>query len=88
MKYLQLVKIILSLLPAVIAAIKAVEEAIPGEGKGEQKLAVIRGVLEAAYVTADDLTLKFEELWPALEKTIGNLVSTLNALGAWKDESQ
>ena len=38
---------IAQLLPAVIAAIKAIEEAIPGSGQGEAKLAAVRGIIEA-----------------------------------------
>ena len=41
------VVMILQLLPALITAIKAIEDAIPGSGQGEQKLAAVRAILEA-----------------------------------------
>ena len=84
MKFLTIIKTIVSLLPLIIEAIKAVEEAIPGQGKGEAKLAAIRAILEGAYATAQDLGVTFADLWPALEKTIGGLVSAFNSSGMFK----
>lgn len=85
MKFITLAKTILALLPAIIAAIRAVEEAIPGEGKGEAKLALIREILEKVYVSTDDLTVEFEKLWPVLVTAISAVVSAFNAAG-WKSE--
>jgi len=68
---------ILQLIPALIAAVKAIEEAIPGQGKGEQKLAAIRAIVEQV----SDEAIK---LWPTLEKVIGILVTTFNATGVFK----
>lgn len=67
---------ILNLLPAIIAAIKAIEEAIPGEGQGEKKLAAVRQILEIA-----DGSMK--DLWPKLSGIIGVLVGLLNTTGAF-----
>ena len=44
---MQAIITIVQLLPALIAAIKAIEEAIPGQGQGEAKLAAVRGIIEA-----------------------------------------
>jgi hypothetical protein len=73
---LVLITAILQLLPALINAIKAIEEAIPGEGKGELKLAAIRQILE---VTSEYSS----KLWPTLEKVIGVVVSTFNTTGVF-----
>lgn len=83
MKFITLAKTILALLPAIVAAIRAVEEAIPGEGKGEAKLALIREILEKVYASTQDLTVEFERLWPAISTAISAVVSALNATG-WK----
>lgn len=83
MKFIEIAKLILSLLPVLIQAIKAAEEAIPGEGKGEAKLALIRAVLEAAHGTASDSIGQFAVIWPTIQKTIGTVVATLNSLKAW-----
>lgn len=68
---------IVKLIPALIEVIKAVEAAIPGEGKGEAKLAMVRGILEAT----DNAVV---QMWPILEKVIAVIVSTFNAVKAWK----
>ena len=69
--------IILQLIPALIAAMKAIEEAVPGNGQGEQKLAAIRGVLEAA----DSGVAKY---WPQIQTAIGVLVGLFNRTGTFK----
>lgn len=65
---------ILKMLPAIIEAIKALEAAIPGQGKGEQKLAAIREILE----TIDG---GVAALWPQISSIIGVLVKTMNSTG-------
>jgi len=84
MRFLQIARLIIALLPVLIEAIKAAEEAIPGEGKGEAKLAMIRGILEAAYSVATDATDRFENVWPALQSTITNIVQAFNKAGIFK----
>lgn len=68
---------ILQLIPALIAAMRAIEEAVPGQGQGEQKLAAIRGILEAV----DAGVVKY---WPQLQSVIGVLVGLFNNTGAFK----
>jgi len=84
MKYLTIIKLVVSLLPVLIEAIKAVEEAIPGKGAGEAKLAAIRAIIEGVYATATDLGVTFGEVWPVLEKTISGLVAAFNKSGEFK----
>jgi len=84
MKYLQIVQLILSLFPTLISAIKAVEDAIPGSGHGEQKLAMVRAMLESAYEVSTDALGRFIDIWPALEKTIAGIVAAFNAVGLFK----
>lgn len=74
MNWISSVIAIFQLLPAIITAIKAIEEAIPGQGQGELKLAAIRGILEG-------VNAKALELWPAIEKTISILVGLFNKTG-------
>lgn len=85
MKWLQVAKAVLMLLPVLIAAIRAIEEAIPGEGKGEMKLAQIRGILEVSHKNVGDALVEFEDIWPTLLTVITNLVIVFNAVG-WKKE--
>lgn len=68
---------ILNMLPSIIAAIRAIEDAIPGEGQGEKKLAAVRQILEIA-----DGSMK--DLWPKLSGVIGVLVGLMNATGVFR----
>lgn len=68
---------IAQLLPALIAAIKAIEDAIPGSGQGEAKLAAVRGIIEAVDAS-------YKNLWPQLQPIIGVLVGLFNKTGAFK----
>ena len=68
---------ILQLIPALIVAIKAIEEAIPGQGTGEAKLAAIRAMLEA-------IDTGIAKLWPQIASTIGVLVGLFNTTGVFK----
>ena len=69
--------LIARLIPAIIDIMKAVEDAIPGQGQGEKKLAAVRGILESTVEG-------FNNLWPNVEKIIPIVVSALNAAGVFK----
>lgn len=74
---MQAIITIVQLLPALIAAIKAIEEAIPGAGQGEAKLAAVRGIIEA-------VDTGYQNLWPQIQPVIGVLVGLFNKTGAFK----
>ena len=76
MSWLATATMILNLLPALITAMKAIEEAIPGQGKGEDKLAAIRAILEATNA-------QIGALWPTIQTVIGILVSLFNKTGTF-----
>lgn len=84
MKYLTILKTIVAMLPIIIDAVKVVESAIPGAGQGAAKLAAVRALLESVSTVATDLGASFSDLWPALEKVIGGVVSAFNAAGTFK----
>lgn len=77
MNAIQVALSIWKLIPALIELIKAIEEAIPGQGKGEQKLAAVRAIVEQTYEKGVDA-------WPSLEKVISVLVGLFNATGVFK----
>jgi hypothetical protein len=74
---LQTLRTVLTLLPAIIDAIKAIEAAIPDQGKGEQKLAALRGIIAASYEQA-------AAIMPIVERVISVLVDTFNAVGVFR----
>lgn len=84
MKYIQILKLIVSLIPTLVSLIKSLEEAIPEPGKGTQKLETLRGILESGYAVANDIGVTMEELWPALSSTINALVAAFNSTGVFK----
>ncbi len=76
MSWLTTATALLQLLPAIITAIRAIEEAIPGKGQGEMKLAAIREILESA-------SGQVSMIWPLIEKAIGVLVGLFNKTGVF-----
>lgn len=78
------VKLVLSLLPLILDVVKAVEVALPQAGQGAQKLALVRTTLQAAFTVAGDAVASFEQVWPALEKTVGAVVGLFNSTGVFK----
>jgi hypothetical protein len=68
---------VLMLIPALIEAMRAIEDAIPGNGKGEQKLAALRGIIAVSYEQA-------AAIMPIVERVIGVLVDAFNAVGVFK----
>ncbi len=76
MNWLTSVATVLQLLPSIITAIRAIEEAIPGNGLGEMKLAAIREILESA-------SGQVSMIWPLIEKAIGVLVGLFNKTGVF-----
>ena len=69
---MQNIIIIFQLIPAIITAMKAIEDAIPGQGAGEQKLAAVRGMLEVVDGS-------ISKLWPQISGVIGVLVNLFNS---------
>lgn len=84
MQYLAIIKAILALLPVIIEAVRAIEAAFPVSGQGANKLAAIREMIEGAYDVAEDATIKFEKLWPAIQRTIAAVVGLANSSGIFK----
>jgi hypothetical protein len=84
MQFLQTVRLILSLLPLIIEAVRSIEAAFPQSGQGANKLAAVRQTIEAAYAVANDAAVAFASLWPAIEQVVGAVVVLQNAAEARK----
>lgn len=67
---------ILKLLPAIIQAVKIIEESVGSNGKGEQKLIALRQLLELA----DESVVN---LWPMIENTVKIIVNLFNSTGVF-----
>ncbi len=79
-----IIRLVVTLLPTLIDAVKAVEAAFPVGGQGARKLDAVRAILQSAYETAADVTLKFDTLWPALAATVSAVVGLANASNLFK----
>lgn len=83
-KVILVIKIVGALWGSIIALIKQAEELMPEQGQGQQKLAIVRAALEAAFGTFKDLEVKFEEVWPTLAAMIASVVAVFNSRGVFK----
>jgi hypothetical protein len=68
---------IIQILPSLIDALKAIEAVWPAAGKGSDKLAMLKELLEKAYPAVT-------EYWPAIEQAVAVLVSWFNKTGVFK----
>lgn len=83
MKYLDILRTVLALLPVLIDAIKAVEVALPASGQGATKLELVRQTLQAGYDAGTDTVVAFDQVWPALAKSASAVVTAMNAAGVF-----
>ena len=67
---------VFKLIPVIIELIKVIEQAIPGESKGEAKLVAVREILEIVDVGT-------KNLWPQINLIISVLVKTFNTTGVF-----
>lgn len=86
-QFIATAKAVLDLLPAIIAAVTAIEQALPDGGKGEAKLELVRATLQSAYDTAEDKFGSFEALWKTVQPIVSAVVSFANAAGIFKKKA-
>lgn len=67
---------ILNLIPAIITAMKALEEAVPGKDLGGEKSAAIKNILEAT-------NSQIGTYWPIIQKAIDVLAAFFNRTGVF-----
>lgn len=71
MKALETLMTVLRLLPVIVAAVKALEEALPTSGAGKDKLAALREIM-----TSVDASIN--AVWPAVETAVAVIVKLMN----------
>ena len=82
--------IILRIFPLVLAAVQAVEQAIPLPGQGKKKLDLVLDVIKSAYDAGNDLSASFswEKLLTVVVPMIAKIVDLHNALGLFQKPVQ
>ena len=81
---IEVVKAVVSLLPLIINAVKSIEEALPQEGVGAQKLTVIKAMLENAFKVVQNVSVTFDQVWPVVQNVITTVVGIFNSIGVFK----
>lgn len=84
MKAIEILKLLLGLLPSIIAAVRAIEDMLPEGGKGAAKLALVRDVLQAGWGKGNDAVASFEDAWPSISGAVGAVVAFANATGIFR----
>jgi hypothetical protein len=86
MKFLKILQLIVTLLPTLAAAVEAVEKILPASDQGTQKLAMVRDILESTYKAAGDVSIAFDQVWPAISGTVDALVFAFNKSGIFQSK--
>ncbi len=69
--------LVIQMIPAIIEAVRKLEDVFPEGGKGKEKLALLKEMLSAAY---DGLS----NIWPAIETIVAAFVKFANTVGLFK----
>jgi hypothetical protein len=80
-QFVDTLKLIVSILPTLIDAIRVAEQVCSGSGLGKEKLELVRSIVEAAYSNSTDIARSFDIIWPSLQKAISAIVTIFNKTG-------
>lgn len=68
----------------VVEIVKLIEETIPDDGAGKEKLAAFDVMLKAAIEKADDIDAEFDKLRPVAHDIVSTVVTLFNTVGIFK----
>lgn len=68
----------------VVEIVKLIEETIPDDGAGKEKLAAFDIMLKAAIAKADDIDAEFDKLQPVAHDIVSSVVTLFNTVGIFK----
>ena len=82
--------IILQIFPLVLAAVQAVEQAIPLPGQGNKKLELVLDVVKSGFDASADLAKQFswQKLLTVVVPMVARIVDLHNALGLFQKPAQ
>lgn len=75
MSVFTVLKTLASLMPTLLQIISLLDDVKPESGKGTDKLAALKTVVQSAYTVSTDTGVAFEKIWPAIESVVGGLVA-------------
>lgn len=76
---LNILKIVISLLPIIRTAVDQIEDLFPQGGYGQQKLAMLKTILQTVIDTTDLGSGVFLKIWPLVMDIVAKLVALKNA---------
>ena len=68
----------------VVDIVKLIEDTIPDDGAGKEKLAAFDIMLKKAIEKADDIDESFDKLQPVAHDIVGTVVTLFNTVGLFK----
>jgi len=68
----------------VVEIVKLIEETIPDDGAGKEKLIAFDIMLKAALEKADDIDESFDKLQPVAHDIVAAIVTLFNTVGLFK----
>jgi hypothetical protein len=68
----------------VVDIVKLIEDTIPDDGAGKEKLAAFDIMLKSAIETADDIDEEFDKLQPVAHDIVRAVIALFNATGLFK----
>lgn len=72
--FLQLMELAVKLLPIIVSAVKAIEEAAPVAGQGASKAELLRSLVSSAYEAAGDDLPPLASIAGLVDKLTGGIV--------------
>lgn len=86
MGFLDYLRWVKKLWTMVVDIVKLIEETIPDDGAGKEKLAAFDVMLKAAIEKADDIDESFDKLQPVAHDIVAAVVTLFNATGLFRRE--
>lgn len=83
MGFVEIAKLIVSLLPTIISAIRFVEQALPQAGLGSAKLGFVLNTIGTAGTLAGKTIEEIEALKPAITSVVNHTVEVFNTFKLW-----
>lgn len=74
------------LIPTAITFVETAEAAFPQSGQGAAKLGMVVNVMKTIYAQGSNVAATWEQIQPALQVAINEVVAIKNALGAFKTQ--
>lgn len=83
-RFLQGMELAIKLLPMIVAAVKAIEDAAPVAGQGPSKVELLKAMVEAAYEAGGDDLPPLSSVFALVNKLTGGIVTLFKQAGIFK----